>query len=663
MPMQALTIQPGVQYQPTPLALGSGWHFTNLVRFKEGQIQKLGGCMHLNGGRFVGTARALHAHVDLSSTNYLAIGTNQRLQLYTNNGVVTDITPILSTKNIAGSNFATTIGSSQVIITDTTTVGVGDWISIVNAMTIGGLLLQGFYQILATGAGNYTIDAGVPALSTSASASDLTYSSTSGSHTVGIATTGYTFVNNSTVTVGISQTFAGITISGPYTVTVAPTATFQAAGSASSTTTRQENSGNAKVNFLIASAIEGRYTSSYGFGPYGAGPYGASQGSVVDTALRVWSLASWGQDLLASPSGGPIYYWVPPISSGNVAVILANAPTHNAGVFVATTQQIAISYGATDPFTNVQDPMLVRWSDIADFNDWTATVTNQAGSFRLPVGSKIVAGLTAPQQGLLWTDRDLWAMQYIGYPFVFGFNRIGWACGAISQRCIAQMGASFIWMSQNGFFSFDGTSVSAVDCPVYNYIFDQFDANYADAVFAAANTYFNEVFFFFPTVGSMGQVTDYVKYNVKEGVWDFGELARSAWVDQSVFGQPIAADYSGSLQQHEVSNDLDGLPMNSFATTGLLGISDGQQIMFVEKCYPDIQVTANSTVYVAFSFFEYEGATPVVKGPYNVGGDTPYIVVRGRGRYMQITVGSSYNGATWRLGKIENLIAPSGRRG
>ena len=98
---------------------------------------------------------------------------------------------------------------------------------------------------------------------------------------------------------------------------------------------------------------------------------------------------------------------------------------------VADAQQMVIAYGVESPYLFTTNT--VAWCDAGNYNTWTAAGTNQAGSFVLPTGSGIVGGAVGPQLNLLWTDVDLWSMSYVGYPFVWGFNKIATGCGLIAQ--------------------------------------------------------------------------------------------------------------------------------------------------------------------------------------------------------------------------------------
>lgn len=665
MPFVPIAIKPGVNTQPTPLLSGEGWVASNLVRFLNGLIQKLGGSARISNQTLVGDARELHPIVDLAGNAYIAAGTSQRLMIYSAASGIEDITPVRSTSNLTAA-LSTTAGVASVTISDTSlsTVPVfpGDWVEIVNLTSIGGLTLQGFYQVTANLGTAYTIATPTAATATVSNGGDvLSFTTTAGNHLVAVSLAGHTFLAGDPITVGVSTTVGGATIAGDYT--------YLASGAISvlltpvSSATGSENGGAVRVNYLLQSAREGVFSPGYGIGPYGLGAYQEISGSVTLLELRQWSLESWGQDLIASPSDGAIYVWTPPPAGSGPAAIISQAPAQNAGAFVGMPEQILIAYGCTDPITGEQDPLLVRWTNQSDFTDWVASATNQAGSFRLPTGTRIVGGLQAPTQALLWTDQDLWSMQYVGFPFVFGFNRIGWACGLVSKRAVAKIGPNIYWMSQNEFFFYDGQAVQPLRCSVWDFVFNSVDRTFPGAIFASPNAYFSEASWRFPVAGSNGRATNYAKLNVQDGTWDMGVWPLAASMDQSAFGAPISADYAGLLQQHETANDIDGTPMDSWALSGLVGIADGHEFVFLERLLPDFLLSAGGSVVVTLFFYGYPSdPSPRTEGPFIITAATEYIIPRGRGRYVQIKIESNAAGVFWRHGKSEALIAPAGKR-
>ena len=694
-----------------------------------GLAQKLGGWVAYYASSIGSKIRALKGWADLNATNHLGIGAESSLSVLTGNNLV-NITPQTSVTNTAPV-FSTTSGSNVVTVTDSNiTASVLDYVTYVTPVTVGGLVLNGPYKIQSAAGTQYSIYASSVATSTANTSTNtvggsfvvgntyeiVSVGSTSftsigaAANTVGVIFTAtgvgsgsgtarlvaeYAFAttNGSSIVttyfdnhgfnvgdsfyVGVSTTVGGIPLSGLYTVQSVVTTssfTFAAANSATSTvgptTATVINSGLVQSTFYVAIGPQPIGTG-FGVGGFGAGGFGVgtTQPSVPGTAITAtdWTLDNFGQDLIACPAGGAIYYWDPSGQLQNAQIVGGNGPLVNSGIFVAMPERQVIAYGSS--FTLSPDPMLVRWSDIEDFTQWVATPTNQAGSYRIPTGSKIVAGTQGPQQGLLWTDLDLWAMQYIGPPFVYGFNKIGSNCGAISRHCTGQLNGAIYWMSQKQFFMSMGSGPQTIPCPVWDVIFQNINTSYLYKVTCGVNSQFNEVTWYYPSASST-ENDSYVKYNTVLQQWDYGTLGRTAWIDQSVLGSPIGAGSDNYLYQHEVGNDAANgtqtTAMLSSFQTGYFQLNEADNLIFIDQIWPDMKWgtysgNPNATVQITFYVTNYPGDTPVAYGPYTMTQATEYISVRIRARLMAFNISSSDVGTFWRLGAIRYRYQIDGR--
>lgn len=384
-----------------------------------------------------------------------------------------------------------------------------------------------------------------------------------------------------------------------------------------------------------------------------------------------WCLDNWGEYLIASPASQPISFWNPENGS-NFASVVPNSPPVNEGCFVAMPERQIIAYGSS--FTGIQDPLLVRWCDIGNFTSWAGTVTNQAGSYRLPTGSKIVGGMQGPQQGLLWTDVGIWSMQYISLPYVWSFNEIGNGCGLISKKAAGKIAGAVYWMSQSQFFVLSSGGVQVVPCPIWDMVFQDINTDQLDLIRCAVNSRFNEISWFYPPAGS-SIPSKYVKYNVVINTWDYGNMIRSAWTDQSILGSPIGAGISTSggvtypLYQHETSNDADGKAMNSYLTTGYFALQEGDILSFVDQVWPDmkwatteqVQSGPNAQVNMTIYSAKYAGDGPNAQNDFTILKGTQYVSPRLRGRLMAFKIGSDDVGSFWRIGNIRYRIQTDGK--
>lgn len=677
MPIFPVKLIPGVNELETPALNQGGYSSSNLVRWMNGLPQKLGGWAKWFSTQIGSIVRYLHAWEDLNAVSRLAIGALDSLSIATANGTNVVITPQSTTTNPAVS-FSTTSTSPNVTITDAGSGGATtlDVIILNTPVSVGGIVLSGPYPVTAfVSSTEFTITAASPATSTVTNGGAVPlFTTTSGAFSVEVTLDNHGQSVGDTVSFVVSTTGGGVTIQGFYTVKSVVDAdnyTIDAAQIATSSTSFSMNGGNAQIVYWIT---PGPPTVGTGFGIGGFGTGGFGTGSTIPTHTGTpitatdWTIDNWGSFILACPYGGPIFSWSP--DSGNLtAQIVAsdpNTPTANGGIFVSMPQQILVAWGSS--VLGIQDPLLINWSTVADFTVWTAAVTNQAGSFRIPRGSMIVGGMQAPLQGLIWTDLAVWSMQYIQPPLVFGFNELASGCGLIGRQAFFVLGTTVFWMSQKGFFALPaGGGVTPIECPVWDVIFQNLDTTNAYKIRGFANSQFNEGGWYFPSLsGGTGENDTYVKLNI-EGQWDYGSLVRSAWIDQSVLGPPIGASTNGYIYQHEVSPDADGLPMNPSFQTGDWALSEGWNLMYVDKIWPDMKFqtfdgSGSASVQIVLYGRMYPNDAPRMYGPFTMTSSVEYIDVSIRARLLSMQVQSNDLGSFWRLGNIRTRTAPAGMR-
>ena len=545
----------------------------------------------------------------------------------------------------------------------------GGGFAVLVATSIGGITLYGNYVVREVP----SVDEFVISASTSASAIAITGISGDGTTVTVTHASGIEFTPGETVTIsgvtpaGYNGTWTVDTATdGSFTYLDAESAAYVSGGAIEGEFSFFENSGD--VRFVYYNGIGPLPAGTgYGIGPYGSGGYGTGTPPEVGTGTPInatdWSLDNWGDTLIACPLNGPIYAWNPTLGDP-VAQIIAGGPSINQGCFVAMPQRQIIAWGST--FTGVVDPLLIRWCDVNDYTQWISLITNQAGSYRIPKGSRIVQCIQGPQQGLIWTDLAVWAMQYSGLPYVYQFNELGTGCGLIGRKAAGAMNGIVYWMGQSQFFRLAGTGVEPIRCPVWDVVFQDLDTTNLDKIRIAPNSRFGEITWYYPTVSNGGEVSHYVKYNVLLDQWDYGALSRTAWINESVLGPPIGAAPDYYIYQHETSPDADGQPMMSSFQTGYFVLSDADVKMFVDQVWPDMKWgyyggVQDANVKLTFYVTDYPGQTPLVYGPYTMTQATTFFTPRFRGRLVSIKVESEDIGSWWRLGNIRYRFQQDGR--
>jgi len=644
MPLQKLQFRPGLNREGTDYSNEGGWYDGDKIRFRSGFPEKIGGWTRATNNQYLGTARALWNWIDLDGTNYLGIGTSKKYYVE-RGGDFYDITPYSTIQVNLGAPsgpFTATNGSATITVTDGTyNPSIGDYVVFSGCTTLGGNITAGVldqeYEVLTVPSPTtFTIAAKDP-------------------------TTGLPVLAN-----GSDTNHGGATVTASYEVPIGLDV------------------------FVIG--------TGWGAGPWGVGGWGdAYIGGGIGQQLRLWSNDNYGQDLVIAPRGGGIYYWQDSLGVAFRAESLNTLATFKGydGAFVPnTTNQVlasaiqrfviamgANSYDPTDSDT-IFDPMLVRWSDQENPYDWVPAVTNQAGEFRLSNGSYIMGSRATRQEILVWTDSCLYSMQYLGPPYVWGFNILMDNISVMSPNSMITVNNVTYWMGTDKFYMYSGR-VETLPCSLRQYIFADINKDQAYQVFAGSNEGYNEIWWFYCSTNS-NDIDKYVIYNYLDRVWYYGTMARTAWLDSGIREYPIAADYNNRILYHESAvDDVSGLtpvPINAYVQSSDFDIGDGHNFGFVWRILPDINFNGSNVnaPYVtmtvkprANSGAPYSTAdNPRVTsadnysraGVYNIQEFDGQVYTRLRGRQLAFRIESNSLGVSWQLGSPRIDIRNDGRR-
>lgn len=681
MAFQSVQLIAGINVQRTLSLNEAGMADSNLVRFKEGLVQKLGGWAEYYplGAVSSTPVRDLCPFVSLRNMTYVAAAAESRLVIISTGGMLTDITPQLFDTTPTPS-FSVSSGSNIVTVVDP-----GSSMSIYGAIRIDtpivldtNILLQGGYPInTVLDPNTYTITAPSAASTTVSSGGTLaTFATTNGTAVADVFLSNNKFIAGNYYQFEAPTQIAGQTIQGPYFISNVIDSThaqFTLTQQASATATATMNGGLAAIHHYM---VQGPAPTQapYGLGLYGAGAYGIgvppSQGTGVTIDSSDWSLDADGTAILANPRGGAIYVWAAEQALQNAQpVVQGGAPLKANGCFVSQPQQMVIAWGAQSLITGVQDPNLIRWSDTDNYNQWTPGSNNNSGSFRIPTGAMIRGAIQAPLYMVFWTDIDVWVAQWVGFPIVWSFTHMGAGCGLVGPHAAGILAGSVFWMGLDNLFTLGSSGVSPLPCPVWDFIFQQIDTNNISKVLCAANSAFSEIAWYFPIKDGTGENQAYAKVHISgnEYEWDVGFLDRTAWMDVSAAGPPIGADSMSNIMQHEVSFDASDTPLNSSVETGYFAIGDGRMFAIIDFVIPDFiwSTFGNATsgqITITFFAVDFPGDTERVYGPYVVSKGSEYIGTRIRGRLMRMRFESHDLGSFWRIGRLRYRWAVDGAR-
>jgi hypothetical protein len=604
--LSKLEFVPGFHRESTQYAEDGKWYDGNRVRFREGKPENLRGYSKAVQTNYYGFARDLITWSDNDTKKLLSFGTEKYLYVVLSNELY-DSTPFVSSA-VLTSVMNTQINSPLVSISITNhNVSVNDRIFISSATSIGnsGILLSGEYSVVAiNGLNNFTISATTSALATyiDGGTADLQFILPN-EDTVPIQGTGY----------GASKYNAGVSI----------------------TAARAWNRPAAT----------------------GAITFQSSQ----------WSLDNWGEDLMACRRGGPIFYLdVDASITPERAVVISAAPAINNYIRVSPNDRHLIAYGSQEFVSATYNPMLVRWSDQENFNNWTPSISSTSGEVVLTGGTEIVGAIRSRNSINIWTDNAMFTQTFVGPPFIFNFQQVGSNCGLIAPHAAVDVDGISYWMSDNNFYAFDGR-VRNLDCTIRRYLYDDFNNVNKDKVFAGTNAEFNEIIWLYPKQNST-EPNSYVIYNYKENTWVFGSSFYSTFSDHRIYDNTIATgnvsatanNYVWNNEPHNVYTG-DGKILPSYLESAEFDIEDGNNILFIDRIIPDYTITNNGTIQITLQFQEYPNSAIITKGPYTIQQTTKKVDLRGRGRQAKVIVSASSDGS-WRWGAVRANIQPDGMR-
>jgi hypothetical protein len=387
--------------------------------------------------------------------------------------------------------------------------------------------------------------------------------------------------------------------------------------------------------------------TGYGYNVYGSFAYGVARPDTgTPIAATTWSMDTWGEYLVACSSwDGKLYEWQLGFSSPTLAAAITNAPVNNKAVLV-TQERIIFALGAGG------NPRKVKWCDQEDNTQWTPAGDNLAGDYDLATPGSLIAGKRVKGVNLLFTDVDVHTAQYVGAPFVYGFEKAGSGCGLISAQSVAAIDTAAIWMSKAGFWIYDGY-VKPLPSDVGDYIFGNINYAQASKIYAVHNSKFGEIWWFYPSASS-NENDSYVTFNYRENHWNIGLMARLAGSDSGVFTYPLMVSSDGYIYEHEVGYDYGSASV--YAESGPVQLGNGDNIMSVRQVIPDEQTLGEAVV--SFKTRLYPTGSQSTFGPYTAANPTS---VRFSGRQVNVKV-TGDTLSDWRIGVMRLEAVPSGKR-
>jgi hypothetical protein len=618
MPLQKILFKPGVNRENTRYTTEGGWYECDKVRFRQGTPEKIGGWQRISATTFLGVCRSLWNWVTLGSQNLIGVGTNLKFYIE-NGGAYNDITPLRKTAATLGNNpFATTSGSTTVVVTDATGgFANGAFVTFSGATAVGGLTLNGEFQLATIGvsATTYSITASSPASSTA----------TGGGASVLAA---YQINPGPEYAVPLVGWGAGSWGSGTWGL-----------GSTSVDALRIWNQNNFGQNLIFGPRGEGLY-------------YWDANTSLTTRGVLVSSLAG-----------------------------ASDVPLYQNFLLVSDISRFVIVFGTNDITDAILDPMLIRWSDQEDPVQWTPAPTNQAGSLRLSHGSQIVTAVQTRQEIVVFTDSSVYSLQYLGPPFIWGSQLLGDNISIMGPNAVTSASGIVYWMGIDKFYLYDGR-IQTLNCDLRRFVFQDLNKAQAEQIVAGTNEGFNEVWWFYCSANSVEidkyVVFNYLENIWYYGTMKRTAWLDSGLSDYPIAAtyEKNLVNHEQGINNNETGTEL---PIEAYISSSEFDINDGHNFGFVWRILPDLtfENSANSpagavpTVTMDLYGLSNSGSgvtnsagQSVLKGSSYVITEefTGQIYTRVRGRQMIFKISSNQLNTTWQIGAPRIDIRPDGRR-
>jgi hypothetical protein len=398
----------------------------------------------------------------------------------------------------------------------------------------------------------------------------------------------------------------------------------------------------------------------WGGGGWGAGGWGGvSHPALGFSNSRTWTLAKWGEDLIACPRGGALYHWDQSAGPAVRAAIITGAPLTNLGVFV-TDDRTLVSLGAHDGTKG--DPLRVAWAHRETLTNWAPSAVTTAGDLRVEEGNEIISVVKVRNGYLILTDISAHTFRFVGGNGVFALDRKGSMSGCLSPHGAAEIDGIAYWMGPETFYKFDG-AVQAIECDVHAHVFKNLNRFYAHRITAGTHRAYGEIIWFYGDASS-AENNRYV--SMSGATWAIGELNRTTWMDSGVItNNPIATDVSGNIYVHNVGATADGQPIPYRLSSGDIEITDSQGVAATDdyirlrKVVPDYAYISGAHD-LTIEARGYPQGPATTKGPYPFSSATRYFNPKARGRSFRYHFSGT---GDFRMGDITAYGSPDGGRG
>lgn len=307
--------------------------------------------------------------------------------------------------------------------------------------------------------------------------------------------------------------------------------------------------------------------------------------------------------------------------------------------------------------------MAVRWSDLNDNREWLSSATNFAGEVVLKEGSTMVGGLNMAGGNVLWSDTTAYLARFTHFPGdAYKVEKIGSACGLKASAAAAEVdGRVFWWGANDNFYTFSPAGLQQMVCSLRDDVANNLAAGQQEKIQCFVNSSFNEVWWVYPDKRDGNEVSRYIAYNYLEDKWTCGTYDRTCWISSKVYPYPIGISAGGEIFFHEKGNSANGAPFSWHLETAFTDLGEGDRVMGVKRFLPDFH-DQQGPIDMTLTFRDRVSAKEWTKGPYILRTNTRKVDFKHTGRQMKARFSGKFAGTFARFGHHRLTVQPKGKR-
>lgn len=338
---------------------------------------------------------------------------------------------------------------------------------------------------------------------------------------------------------------------------------------------------------LSSGAIDTAAGTGFGAGTYSRDGYG--EAAITDYYCRTWSLANWGENLLAVARGGPLYIWEN--NTASLATEVTQSPDQITAMLMTPTRQV-MAFGCNEEVSGTFNPLCIRFSDQEDYTSWTTTTSNLAGEVILDGSGKLTAARMIGDYVGVWTDTAVYLGQATGdYIQPWRFDLVAKNCGVAGPNAVSVFNQTAFWLTPDGqFYSWQvGTPPVPMNCPINSDFRDNIDQTQIDKVVSCPISKFGEIWFLYPDSRDGNENSRYIAVSTIDGTWFKGELARTAAIDSGPTTEPMMVDTSSYAYWHETGQSANGGAIEWSVTTSDQYLGEADSRVLIRGIWPDFE--------------------------------------------------------------------------